>query len=47
VRATTAAIGAAGLAAGTYALGRRHGRLGEVAREETHQQGRRSRRPWR
>lgn len=45
VRATTAAVGAAGVAAGTYALGRRHGRLGEVAREEGTQRSRL--RPWR
>ncbi len=43
VAVTTAAVGAAGLAAGTYALGRRHGRLGEVARE----QDRISALPWR
>ena len=43
IATTTAAVGAGGLAAGTYALGRRHGRLGEVAREK----GRESRLPWR
>lgn len=48
VVATTAAVGAAGIASGSYALGRRHGRLGEIAREESRDQERRSRlRPWR
>ena len=40
VATTTAALGAAGLATGTYALGRRHGRRG-VLRD------RGSRLPWR